>query len=138
MNAAEHQPLGYLLHRVAAALRAEVTTRALDPVGLTFSQYICLRMLSHYPGMSNADLARNATVSRQAMNIVLRELQDRGLVARPTTATSGRSLPAELTSAGVEILACTDAGVLDAERQVLARLSEPEQREFRRLLAVFD
>jgi len=131
----EDQPLGYLLSRVFAALRTEVVVEALEPQDLAFPQYICLRILSHAPGLSNAELARDANVSRQAMNIVLRGLQDRGLVTRPHSVPSGRSLPTELTSAGVELLARTDSGVREAERRVLANLSERDRREFRRLLA---
>jgi DNA-binding MarR family transcriptional regulator len=129
------QPLGYLLSRVASALRAEVVTKALEPLDLAFPQYICLRMLSHSTGMSNAELARGANVSRQAMNIVLRGLQERGLVTRPASVPSGRSLPTELTQAGVDLLKGTDTGVAAAERQVLAKLSAADRRQFKRLLA---
>src|SRR4029077_3427050 len=86
------EPLGYLLHRVTTALRAEVTTTALEPVGLTFPQYICMRILSRMPGQSNADLARDVMVSPQAMNMVVRGLQDRGLVARAAAGACGRAL----------------------------------------------
>jgi len=129
------EPLGYLLHRVATALRAEVTTMVLEPAGLTFPQYICMRILSHSPGRSNAELARDANVSPQAMNMVLRGLQDRGLVTRPATVAAGRSLPAELTKDGAALLVDVDPGVRDAERKVLAPLSEQDRRHFRRLLA---
>ena len=59
----EDQPLGYLLSRVANALRAEVMETVLDPLGLAFPQYICMRVLSKFPGRSNADLARDTNVS---------------------------------------------------------------------------
>ena len=120
----EDQPLGYLLHRVAAALRSEVTATVLDPLELTFPEYICLRMLSHGPDKSNAQLAREANVSRQAMNMVLRALQDRALVTRPHTVAAGRSRPTALTGAGAELLGRTDSGVRAAEERVLASLGE--------------
>src|SRR5882757_3628899 len=110
MTEQEGQPLGYLLTRVAAALRSEVTAGVLEPLGLSFPQYICMRILSHSPGRSNADLARDVMVSPQAMNMVVRGLQDRGLVGRPTSVPSGRSLPAELTREGHALLKRTDAG----------------------------
>lgn len=131
----EHQPLGYLLHRIHAALRSEVTGTVLDPLELTFPEYICLRMLSHAPGKSNAELARDANVSRQAMNMVLRGLQQRGLASRPATVTAGRSRPAELTPAGAELLRDTDSGVRAAEDRVLSVLSPEDRRTFRRILA---
>lgn len=129
------QPLGYLLHRVAMALRSEVTASVLDPLGLAFAEYICLRMVSHAPGQSNAELARDANVSPQAMNMVLRALQERGLVTRPAAVSSGRSLPAELTRQGSEILDRTDSGIRAAEQRLLAGLTEQDQRALRRILA---
>jgi DNA-binding MarR family transcriptional regulator len=135
MSVGDSQPLGYLLNRVATALRAEVTEAVLDPLGLTFPQYICMRILSYSPGRSNAELARDVNVSPQAMNMVVRGLQDRGLVNRPATVSAGRSLPAQLTREGTALLTRIDAGVRDAERNVLAPLSEQDRRQFRRLLA---
>jgi DNA-binding MarR family transcriptional regulator len=135
MTEREGQPLGYLLHRVAAALRSEVTTAVLEPLGLSFPQYICMRILSHSPGRSNAELARDVIVSPQAMNMVVRGLQERGLVSRPATVAAGRSLPAELTREGTALLGRLDVGVREAERKVLAPLSEQDRRQFRRILA---
>ena len=130
----EDQPLGYLLSRVANALRAEVTATVLDPMGLAFPQYICMRILSKYPDRSNADLARDTNVTPQAMNMVLRRLESRGLVTRPASVESGRSLPARLTREGEELLERTDAGVRAADRKLLADLTAEQRREFKRIL----
>ncbi|BBY60039.1 MarR family winged helix-turn-helix transcriptional regulator [Mycolicibacterium sarraceniae] len=135
MSQCRDEPLGYLLHRVASALRAEVTATALDPVGLSFPQYICMRILSTLPERSNAELARDTGVSPQAMNMVLRSLEDRELVSRPASVESGRSLPAKLTRAGAELLARTDTGVRAAEQRLMGDLSAEQRREFRRILA---
>ena len=130
----EDQPLGYLLYRVANRLRTDVTTSVLEPMGLSFPQYICMRVLSKFPGRSNAQLARDMDVTPQAMNMVLRGLQERGLVARPATVSSGRSLPAELTRAGAQLLERTDAGVRPAERRLMAGWTAEQRREFKRML----
>ena len=135
MSASEDEPLGYLLHRVASALRAEVTSGVLDSLELTFPQYICMRLLSKYGDRSNAELARDSGVSPQAMNMVLRGLEERELVSRPASVASGRSLPATLTRRGRELLARTDSGVKSAEQRLLENLTDTQQREFRRLLA---
>ena len=68
---------------MADALRAEVTATVLEPLGLTFPQYICMRILSHVPGRSNAELARDANVSPQAMNMVSAGCRSAGWSARP-------------------------------------------------------
>ena len=63
------------------------------------------------------------SVSPQAMNMVLRGLEDRGLLTRPASVSSGRSLPAQLTREGEELLKRTDAGVRAAEDRLMANLS---------------
>lgn len=138
MSDRDDAPLGYVLHRLASALRADVTASVLEPLDLTFPQYVCMRILSRRPGQSNAELARDVMVSPQAMNIVVRGLQDRGLVARPATVAAGRSLPAELTREGRALLGRTNEGIRAAEQRVLSGLSERDRRELRRILAELD
>ncbi|WNG84068.1 MarR family transcriptional regulator [Mycobacterium sp. ITM-2016-00316] len=138
IDMAEHphdQPLGYLLHRVAQTLRTEVTSTVLEPLELGFPQYICMRILSKAPGRSNAELARDLAVSPQAMNMVLRGLQSRGLVSRPTSVSSGRALPAQLTREGLALLKRTDAGVRAAELRVLGHVSDGDRDALKRILA---
>lgn len=130
----EDQPLGYLLSRVMSALKADVTATVLDPLEVAFPEYLCMRVLSKYPGHSNADLARALNVSPQAMNIVLRGLEERGLVTRPVSVSSGRSLPAQLTHEGEDLLKRTDSGVRAAERRLMADLTDDERHNFKRVL----
>jgi DNA-binding MarR family transcriptional regulator len=131
----EDQPLGYLLSRVMFALKADVTAAVLDPLEVAFPEYLCMRVLSKFPGQSNADLARALNVSPQAMNMVLRGLEDRGLLTRPASVSSGRSLPAQLTRDGEALLKRTDAGVRAAENRLMANLSQQERHDFKRTLA---
>lgn len=126
-------PLGYLLYRVRTVLRPAVSA-ALGPLGLTLPEFVCLRSLSAQPGASNAELSRLAGVTPQAMNTVLHRLQNRGAVVRPLTARVGRTLPATLTDDGRQLLDRAEAAVLAADGRLLARLTDPEQREFKRML----
>ncbi|MDA8392313.1 MAG: MarR family transcriptional regulator [Actinomycetota bacterium] len=120
------QSVGYLLKRAAAALRAAMDA-ALRPLELTVPQYACLELLSQRPGLSNAELARGAFVTRQSMNGVLRGLQDRGLVTRPETAPHGRARPSELTPGGRQQLHAASAAVRTVEQQMLASLSSTQR-----------
>lgn len=122
MGLADDAPLGYLLYRVGAVLRPEVSA-ALSPLGLTLPEFVCLRMLSQSPGLSSAELARHASVTPQAMNTVLRKLEDAGAVARPASVSSGRSLPATLTARGRALAKRAEAVVRAADARVLARLT---------------
>lgn len=129
----EDQPVGYLLYRVMTALRPEVAAE-LGPLGLGLPEFVCLRILSMFPGQSSAELARNANVSPQAMNLVLRGLQGLGAVTRPAAVSSGRALPARLTSSGRALLKRAEAAVHVADERLLAPLSPIERREFKRFL----
>src|ERR1700752_905867 len=100
----EDQPLGYLFSRAMFALKTDVTATVLDPLEVAFPEYLCMRVLGKFPGHSNAELARALSVSPQAMNMVLRGLENRGLVSRPASVSSGRSLPAQLTREGADLV----------------------------------
>jgi DNA-binding MarR family transcriptional regulator len=131
--ATDDAPLGYLLYRVAAVLRPEASA-VLGPLGLTLPEFVCLRMLSMNPGLSSAELSRNSNVTPQAMNTVLRRLEEVGAVARPTSVSSGRALPASLTSQGRTLLKRAEAAVRVADSRILAKLTAAQQRDFKRML----
>lgn len=133
MGQAEEAPLGFLLYRAAAVLRPEVST-ALSPLGLTLPEFVCLRILSASPGLSSAELARHTNVTPQAMNTVLRKLEEVGAVSRPASVPSGRALPATLTAPGRALLKRAEVAVRGADDRILAKLTPAEQREFKRML----
>lgn len=133
MSTYADQPLGYLLYRVMTVLRPQVAAE-LGPLGLALPEFVCLRILAMFPGQSSAELARNTNVSPQAMNLVLRGLQEMGTVTRPATVSSGRALPARLTSKGKALLKRAEAGVQVADERLLANLTPGERSEFKRLL----
>ena len=128
------ESVGYVLKQAATVLRTAMES-ALRPLELTVPQYACLELLGQRPGLSNADLARGVFVTRQSMNGVLRGLQDRSLLTRPTTATHGRARPAELTPAGRERLGAASAAVRAVERQMVAALAPEAQQRLRADLA---
>lgn len=126
--------VGYLLKLAAVALRSAMDA-ALSPLGLSVPQYACLEQLGQHPGLSNAQLAQAVFVTRQSMNLVLRGLQDRGLVTRPATAPRGRALPSHLTPAGRELWRTASVAVRAVEKQMLTPFSPAEQDGLRRDLA---
>jgi DNA-binding MarR family transcriptional regulator len=133
MGQTEDAPLGYLLHRVGAALRPELAA-VLRPLGLTLPEFVCLRILSMSPGSSSAELARNSNVTPQAMNTVLRKLETIGAVERPASVSSGRALPATLTTQGRGVLKRAEAAVRVADARILSKLTSAQQRDFKRML----
>jgi DNA-binding MarR family transcriptional regulator len=74
------QSVGYALKRAQHALHSTMDAELRD-YGLSVSQYACLEILAARPHISNADLARDAFVSRQAMHQLLSGLTAAGLVS---------------------------------------------------------
>lgn len=126
--------VGYTLKQAATALRTAMDAE-LRPLGLTVPQYACLELLGQRPGLSAAELARGAFVTRQSMHALLLGLEERGLLARAATAARGRALPTELTHNGRHILAQASEIVAGIERRMTARLSAAAQQRLREDLA---
>jgi len=125
--------VGYTLKQAAAALRTAMDT-ALRPLGLTVPQYACLELLGQRPGLSTAELARGAFVTRQSMHAVLLGLEERGLLAR-AQAIQGRALPTALTDSGQRVLMQASRIVADIERHMVSALSPAAQQRLRTDLA---
>ncbi|KOV90120.1 MarR family winged helix-turn-helix transcriptional regulator [Nocardia sp. NRRL S-836] len=119
--------VGYALKQAAAALRTAMDAE-LRPLGLSVPQYACLELLGQRPGLSAAELARGAFVTRQSMHAVLLGLEERGLLTRAPAAPQGRALPTELTEAGQRVLAQASETVAAIERRMTDALS-PAGRE---------
>lgn len=125
--------VGYMLKHAQALLRARMD-EVLRPLGLTVPQYACLELLRRDPGISAAELARGAFVTRQSMNALLQTLLDRRLVERPERPASGRALPAVLTTTGAEALSRAQASVDDVEKRMLSGLTASERSALGRSL----
>jgi len=121
--------LGYRLKRAAAALRGAMD-RTLRTYDLTVPQYACLELLDQQPGLSNAELARGTFVTRQSMNVVLRGLQDAGLITRPATTERGRALPAHLTEEGHRRLVGARSAVYAIDQRMTDAVPEHRLAEF--------
>lgn len=120
--------ISYVIARLERAVRAGVNERV-RPHGLTTLQYTTLSVLgSRGRPLSNAQLARRAYMTPQAMIEVLNALERKGLIRRDTHPNHRRVYPASLTDQGRRVLAECDAGVDALEDEMLSGLA-PEERE---------
>ena len=126
--------VGYAMKQAATALRTAMEA-GLRPLGLSVSQYSCLELLGQRPGMSAAELARGAFVTRQSMHALLLGREERGLLARATSAEHGRALPTELTAAGRELLTRASGIVAGVEQKMTGHLDDAARRRFTQDLA---
>lgn len=127
--------IGYRLKEVQSLLRSRME-EALRPLGITVAQYACLEILKLSPGASNSELARQAFVTRQTMNTLLKGLQERGLIERAAQATKGRVLPTSLTPAGAQVLAQATGRIREVERRMVGGLSDAQRQELWDLLTI--
>jgi DNA-binding MarR family transcriptional regulator len=125
--------LGYLLKETSAALRASMEA-VLRPLGMSITHYSCLELLAQHPGLSNSDLARGAFVTRQAMNVLLKALQEEGIIARSEQPVAGRTLPTTLTDRGRQQLTVASAAVKGVEDRMAGDLTAEEQDYLRTML----
>jgi len=129
-QASDETSVGYALKRTQARLHA-VMEEHLAPLGLGVSQYACLTLLDHQPGISNADLARGVFVSRQATHQLLTGLRTAGLIETDGT---GRAQRFSLSRHGAAVLRDAAARVAEVEHAMLLDLTPDEQDALKRAL----
>ena len=116
--------VGYALKRATTALHTAMDAE-LRPQGLSVSQYSCLELLARDPATSNAELARGAFVTRQAMHQLLGGLRTTGLVEGDGR---GRSERFHLTSLGRARLRDASAAVAAVEQRMLGEIPPGHHR----------
>ncbi len=114
--------VGYLIYRVERRLRVRLDD-AVRAHGVTTTEYVTLSVLRERDGLSCAQLARWAFVTPQAMNLVVKALERRGLVRRRPDPRHGRVLRASVTPDGLAVLDGCDRGMDEIEAVMLDGLS---------------
>lgn len=134
VSASAEPRISYVIARLERAVRARINERV-RPHGLTTLQYTTLSVLGSRDGaLSNAQLARRAYMTPQAMIEVLNALEEKGLVRRDPHPNHRRVYPASLTDEGVRVLAECDANVEAMEEEMLAGLGPDERATFHQWL----
>jgi DNA-binding MarR family transcriptional regulator len=126
--------LGYLLRQAHASFRAAMD-RVLGELGVTTPQFAVLTMVASYPGLSGADLARLSFLTPQTINVIVRNLERDGAIAKSAHATHGRILRLHATAKGQALLKRCRARVGALEAEAAALLGRDEERAVRRWLS---
>jgi DNA-binding MarR family transcriptional regulator len=126
--------LGYLLRQASVSLRGAMD-RALVEQGITTPQFSVLTMIAAYPGASGADLARLTFLTPQTINVIVRNLERDGAIAKTAHATHGRILRLSATPKGQALLKRCRARVAELEAELAVLLGRDEERAVRRWLS---
>jgi DNA-binding MarR family transcriptional regulator len=122
--------ISYVVARLERALRRAINERV-GAYELTVLQYTTLSILGHRGELSNAQLARRAYMSPQAMSEVIEALEAKRLVMRSPHPSHRRVLPAVLTAKGRKVLRACDAVVDELEQEMLDGLSARDRDALR-------
>jgi DNA-binding MarR family transcriptional regulator len=117
----------YLVGRLNRVLRRRLGD-ALAPLQLSVPQYTTLSVLHARGNLSNAELAKRAFISPQAMNEVIQGLEARKLVTRRASASHGRIVQLLLTQQGLALMHECDTAVQRLEQLLLGGLTVLEKK----------
>ena len=124
--------IGLALKKTTVALRTAMDAE-LRQCDLSVAQYATLEQLAQHPGLTNAELAREVFVTRQATHQLLAGLRHAGLIQ---IQGSGRKQQVIITELGVGRLADASHRVALIEQRMLTPLSAQQQADlFRNLIA---
>jgi len=108
---------------------------AVSEHGVSTAQIGVLRQLATEPGLSGAELARRLLITPQGVQLAIKSLETRGLVARKPDPQHARILKAYLTDEGRHVAAAVVSDAIAAHEAVFGVLTPEEQRTLRDLLA---
>jgi DNA-binding MarR family transcriptional regulator len=113
-------------------LRAK--SHALKPAGLTLAQYVALDALEAEPGITAASLARACLVTPQAIMVVLKAMDEQGLIERSAHPRHPSVLELRLTDVGREALDIGRELVAPVEQRLAQAVSAEDARVLSELL----
>ena len=113
----------YVVARLERALRRAINDRV-SVYDLTVLQYTTLSVLGRRGELSNAQLARRAYMSPQAMSEVIEALKTKGLITRNAHPNHRRVFPVALTPKGRKVLGACERLVDSMEAEILGGLPD--------------
>jgi DNA-binding MarR family transcriptional regulator len=121
--------LGYLLRQAQHALWIALEA-AMEPLGITASQFGVLRLVELQPGASGADLAHDSMYSPQSTHQMLVTLETAGLIERRRDPDDGRLRRVYITAAGARTLTEAHRRAMAIEERMVTGLSEQQRHDF--------
>lgn len=117
-------------HQISVA----IFLRKCEAFQLTQLQYVMLSALEELGSLDQVTLGRQTALDRNTVAVVVRKLEDRGLVSRRRNPEDRRAMQVTLTEAGRELRAKVEPLVEEVQEEILAPLPPDEQETLCRLL----
>ncbi len=127
---------GFLLrraHQISVSLFMEATAE----LGVTTTQYGVLLILHHFEGLDQISLAKKVGLDRSTTGLVLKKLEQKGLVVRTNDPGDLRRKIIVLTARGERMLDKLTAPAANAQAAALEPFSDQEASQFKDLLKRF-
>lgn len=124
---------GHLLrrcHQIGVAIFLDECREA----DLTPLQFVTLTALATHGALDKATIGGVVALDRTTVAVVVRNLEERGLVTSRPSEEDRRAKLIDITEAGVALLATVDEDVKRSQARILAPLSPEEREELVRLL----
>jgi DNA-binding MarR family transcriptional regulator len=102
--------------------------------GLSAAQLFVLQTLRSQPGMSLGEVAERTATDQSSVSVVVRKLEEKGLVQKQTSSQDARRLELSLTRAGKRLAEKTPPAVQDLLIQSITDLSIHDRRLLAELL----
>jgi DNA-binding MarR family transcriptional regulator len=118
--------LAFLVRNTWLGMRTAIGA-VLKEYGISTPQYATLMLVQDNPGLSNADIGRMVSSSRQSANEMLAGLERDGLIERLPHPSDRRTQQIQITEAGRERLALARVAVARREAELEAGFTA-EQR----------
>lgn len=130
--------LPYRLIRAGQAASNAVAEEYASKFGLTVSQWRVLAHLSRKPGISINELCHNAGLDRVSTSRACTALESDGWVSKQADAKDKRLLVINLTDSGKQRFQELSKVALNAERHLLANVSEADLERLYAILIVIE
>jgi DNA-binding MarR family transcriptional regulator len=121
------------VHQIAVSLFIEETGK----LGVTNRQYGILFVLKHRPGIDQISVANLLGLDRSTTGMVLKKLEEDGLVVRSVGAHDRRRHSLQLTKSGEKLLSQLAEPARKAQARALSAFTPREQTLFLELLDKF-
>lgn len=117
-------------HQISVA----IFLRKCEALRLTQLQYITLCALEEHGAIDQITLGGHTALDRNTVAVVVRKLEERGLVTRNRNPEDRRSMLVTLTDAGRQLRHAAEHAVDEVQAELLAPLDEDDKQTLCRLL----